>query len=137
MGKMSDEIRKQRLAEALGIEYVPPVADTPEVKEAKALASREAEAVLLYTENPKKFVEKMCLECHRPFAVNRTSIGYCSDACRKVALEARGLIWNVSADDPKERWSSGRAGPEPLTVPPVVLELLREPQADQVVTQTA
>lgn len=122
MGKMSDEIRRKRLAELLGIEA--PVEPTREQKMEAANRSREAEATLLYMENRAGFVKRACIQCKRMFAVNRVSIGYCGDKCRQIALMDRGLVWDPFAEDPKERWSTGRGGQEPLTVPPDVLELL-------------
>lgn len=121
MGKMSDEIRKQRLAELFGLEAPPE--PKPEDTVAKESRSREAEAVLLYVENPKGFTRVLCKRCRQSFAVNRGSIRYCSDTCRAEALNDIGIVWDFNRH-PADRWRTGRAGPEPLLVPPPALEVL-------------
>lgn len=125
---MKDETRKKRAAEKLaalfGLEA--PVEPTKDERVNAATISREAEAVLLYVEDRNKFQTKPCKVCGLMFAVNRGSIGYCSDSCRKRALAALGLDWNPLSRTPEDRWGPMTGGPEPLVVPPSVLPILPE-----------
>ena len=124
-----NEIKKQlrdrkKLAELLGVPFVEEehkVAVVETVQRKKENASREAEAALLYVADRRKFLQKECLNCGGVFAVNRQNVAYCSDTCRKHALERKGIIWDVTKN-PEERWDFK----EPLVVPPQVLEHLQD-----------
>lgn len=111
---MKDEKRKERLAALLGLE-LPPEPTQEEIDE-KNQISREAEAVIAYVENPKGFREQECNNCGRLFAVNLGHVAFCSDHCRKVTLESKGIYWNPNKR-PEERW-----GTVPLVVPPEAMD---------------
>ncbi len=117
---MKDDVRKARLAKLLGMEL--PVEPTPQERQLAGTISREAEAVLLYTENRNAFQVKNCKVCDEKFAVNRSSIGYCSDICRGDALGAMGIAWDPNARTLADRWSVRTGGPEPLVIREKVLE---------------
>lgn len=122
---MKSEKRKSRLAELLGIDGPPP----PPTKEeliARGTISREAEAVLAYASGEIKFVQRECKQCGFVFAVNRTSIAYCSDTCRQHAmLSDWKIVWDPNSRSPEERWSAQAGGAEPLIVPPSALPLIQ------------
>ena len=118
MGKMSDEIRKKRLAELLGMDVPEPEAP-PGIED--DTNSREAEGVIAYFQTPQLFKEIECAECGKPFAVNRANVSRCSDHCRARYLESIGIIWDKTKP-PHERWDMK----EPLVVPPPALELLKQ-----------
>lgn len=120
MGKMSDEIKKKRLAELLGMELPveAPKLSKEQIKSAQDI-SREAEAVLFYIFDSRKFIQRECTNCGYTFAVNRGNVGYCSDTCREHALAKIGISWDHNKDQ-DERWDFR----EPLEVPPQVLKHL-------------
>lgn len=121
---MRAETRAAKVAALFGLE--PPKAPSPAELRRKANVSREAEAVILYSEERSKFLEKMCKVCQRIFAVNRSHIAFCSDDCRSVHInDVLGLEWSPTGRSPEERWTPQTGGLEPLIVPPVALELLR------------
>lgn len=124
---MKDAKKRERLAAMLGIEVPKP--PSPAEARRRANSSREAEAVILYAEQPSKFLEKECRICHRHFAVNRSHIAFCSDDCRSIHInDVLGLEWSPTGRTPEDRWSAQTGGPEPLIVPPVVLPLLKQRQ---------
>lgn len=124
---MKDETRKRKLAELLGIPYEPPKPPDPKEELRKETVSREAEAVVLYMEDPAKFITRLCRVCHQPFGVNRASISCCSDRCRQDLLsETYGLDVDLSLRTPQERWTHNTGGREPLIVPPPVIKLLAQ-----------
>lgn len=112
-----------KLAELLGMEIAPEeivkvaTAQTPE--QIAIEVSREAEAVLLYGVDRRKFIQKECDNCGAVFAVNRSSVSCCSDHCRSIKLGKLGIIWDWSRN-PESRWDFR----EPLVVSPSVLERL-------------
>jgi hypothetical protein len=117
-----DEKRKKQLAELFGIEeHLPevPVQETPKEVKTKNDISREAEAVLFYIYDSRKFIQKECGFCGYTFVVNRGNVAYCSDNCRRRNLARIGITWNPDKDS-SERWDFR----EPLVVPPQVLEHL-------------
>lgn len=113
---MKDDKRKERLAALLGLEL--PAEPTPEEIEAKNLVSREAEAVLAYVENPSGFRERECNNCGRVFAVNLGHVAFCSDHCRQVALESKGIRW-----DPTKKAEARWGGTVPLVVPAEAIDV--------------
>lgn len=115
---MKEEKYRERLAALLGIQ-VPPEPTPEEIRENES-KSREAEAVIAFVENPNGFKERDCNNCGKQFAVNRANVAYCSDHCRKVALESKGLRWNPEKT-PEERWGVN----EPLTVSPQAYEAVK------------
>lgn len=124
---MKADKKAERLAALFGIE-APKKASPLELRR-KANVSREAEAVILFAENPERFLQRECRICKRHFAVNRSHIAFCSDDCRSVHLnDVVGLEWDPNARTPEERWASQTGGPEPLIVPPAILPTLLERQ---------
>lgn len=122
---MKAETKRARIAALLGLEVPKP--PTKEEIEAAGTISREAEAVALFLDNPKRFIQRECKNCGGVFAVNRGSISLCTDTCRQHWLETQfGLIWDPKARSLEERWSAQTGGPEPLIVPPTVLPLAQE-----------
>lgn len=121
---MKAEAKAKRIAEMFGIEA--PKKETPAEARRKAGISREAEAVVLYADNPSKFLQRECRICKGTFAVNRSHIAFCSDHCRGEYLNGElGLDWDPNARSPEERWTLRTGGPEPLIVPPHVLPLVQ------------
>lgn len=125
-----DEAKKKlrnlkKMAELLGIEYdeseIAKAASTPSSQQLTEESSRTAEAVLLFGEDRRKFIQVECKNCGGVFAVNRSCVSYCSDTCRAHSLGRKGILWdwrkNVEA-----RWEFR----EPLVVPPQVLTPLVE-----------
>ena len=126
MIRIKAEKKAERLAALFGLEAPkPPTAE--ELRRSGDMA-REAEAVILFTEDRAKFIQRPCRVCLRVFAVNRSHISCCSDDCRGVRIAELGLEWDPKGRSPEERWSTQTGGPEPLVVPPTVLELLGETQ---------
>lgn len=123
---MKADKRKARLAALLGLEQ--PKVLTKEELKAKDDVSREMEAVLAYADNPKGFIERECGRCGHKFAVNRANIAYCSDDCRTKSLLDRGILVDLNARTPQERWSAATGGREPLVVPPSALDILSQVQ---------
>lgn len=123
---MKADKRAERLAKLLGLDV--PVKPTAEQLRQKDNVSREMEAVLAYADNPKGFLLRQCKRCDRSFGVNRANIAFCSDDCRVRSLHDRGLLVNLDARTPEERWASATGGREPLIVPPSALELLPQSQ---------
>lgn len=124
---MKADKKAERLAALFGLEAPKP--PSPAELRRKAHVSREAEAVILYVEEPAKFLERECRICHRHFAVNRSHIAFCSDDCRSVHLnDVIGLEWSPTGRTPEERWSAQTGGPEPLIVPPAALTLVKHRQ---------
>lgn len=131
---MKDEIKQQRLAKLLGIEYVPPVKETPAAKVARENISREAESVIAYLDAPQAFSKRPCRVCKQVFAVNRANISCCSDTCRTELLsDIYGLDIDLSLRTPEDRWNPRTGGHEPLLVVQPILASL--PVQDQ--TETA
>lgn len=124
---MNEAKKRERLAALFGMEAPKP--PTKEEKIAADSVSREAEAVIAYFEDPRKFAEKMCKWCERIFAVNRGNIAFCSDECRGKHLnEVVKLEWSPNQRTPDERWAMNTGGREPLIVPPTALALLHQTQ---------
>jgi hypothetical protein len=125
---MKDETKLNKLAALFGLqEHVPakPTPPDPRESEKAVQRSREAEATILYLEEPARFVTRKCGHCDEVFAVDRTNISMCSDTCRtKHLLEKFGIEVDLSKRTPTERWRQGTGGREPLIVPPAVITLL-------------
>lgn len=85
--------------------------------------AQEAEAVISYVKNPKRFTQRRCNleECGRPFATDYGSVAFCSNKCRKDHLESLGIQWNYQKT-PQERWESRF----PLVVGPDAYALLQQ-----------
>lgn len=131
---MKSNKRKERLAALLGLEIKKP--PTKEEIEAAGTISREADAVILFALDPKKFVQRECDNCGLVFAVSRTSIAVCSDTCRKHYLWNKYKIeWDPNARTLEDRWSASTGGPEPLIVPPLVLPMILDALDNQPVPQ--
>lgn len=94
----------------------------PIQKESIQTHSLHAEAASAYWEKGKEFRDVTCRECGAIFATNYGhNVRYCSDPCRKKALEKIGIAWSPFKTQ-HERW--GRI--PPLIVPPEALVLLKE-----------
>lgn len=123
---MKEETRLKRLqakaAAAFGV-VLPPAVEpiTDQQLKANQDVSREAEAVIAYINDPRKFIQKECDSCGGTFAVNRGNVARCSDDCRTRWLARRGIIWDPNKD-PSERWDFR----EPLVILPQVLSPLLE-----------
>lgn len=120
---MKDEKKKERLAALFGLEL--PEAPAPPTPDDE-MASRSADATLIYFETPEYFREVECKRCGHKFAVNMASVAYCSDDCRKKSLADIGIEWD-SSKPPAMRW--GRH--IPLVVPPQALALVQETHLTQ------
>ena len=125
MNEAKKQLRaRKKLAELMGIEFKEEehlAAVTETAARKKENTSREAEAVLFYVSDRRKFLQKECRNCGGVFAVNRQNVNYCSDGCRKRALAKIGIVWDFSKN-PEERWDFK----EPLVVPPQVLARLED-----------
>lgn len=122
---MKAETKQAKIAALFGLEA--PKKPTPQELRTRANRSREAEAVILYAEEPSKFLQRECRICKRMFAVNRAHIAFCSDDCRSIHInDVLGLEWSPTGRSPEERWAHQTGGPEPLIVPPHALTLLNE-----------
>ena len=109
--------RHAALAALLGIE--PPKGPIASVED----HSREAEAVLAYTSNPKDYKTVACKRCNRDFAVNRGNVAYCSDTCRAADLKDLGIEWSPGKSA-ADRWKWNEYATkvyEPLVVGPEAL----------------
>jgi len=142
-----EERNRNKLAELFGLQEHLPTEATPTQQIQTNNKSREAEAVLAYVDEPKKFKQRPCKNCESVFAADRGNVAYCSDDCRKHALAQIGIIWDPDKD-PRERWDfkmvvndsgdsqlvNANVSREPLTVPPpalVVADLALEVQKDK------
>ncbi len=100
--------------------------EVPEYYQSRDDVRREADATILYIENPNKFLEKACLQCLRLFATNYAAVAMCSDNCRREWLHSRGIEWNPMKTQ-NERWG----GRIPLVVPPHSIGVAKEVLAQQ------
>lgn len=129
---MKPETRARKIAELFGIDVPKP--PSPQEIARRNNRSREAEAVILFHENPEKFLQRECRVCRKTFAVNRANISMCSDDCRSVHInDVIGLEWSPTGRSPEERWKPQTGGQEPLIVPPAALALLQPVQTDDAV----
>lgn len=80
-----------------------------------------AEAVLMFLQQPARFMFKNCKreECGEQFGTNYRSVAYCSDNCRIKKLKAIGILWDPSKKL-EERWG----GEPPLLISPEALRVL-------------
>lgn len=113
---MKEDTKRAKLAALLGI----PVEEIRPTASAET-ARREADATILFLENPKGFRQATCKQCSRQFATNYGSVAMCSDQCRIQWLRNIGIEWDRTKKQ-EERW--GRV--VPLTVPPDALVLANE-----------
>lgn len=65
--------------------------------------SREAEALLAFFRCPEYFQFDTCQQCNKPFTHTYGKIAFCSNRCRRKALEDKGIEWDVTKS-PQERW---------------------------------
>lgn len=133
MPKLKPETKKQREAERLAeflsisVEEVlrlqEPLRETPEEK------SREAEAILGFTEDPSKYVQKICKHCKEAFATNYKFVAFCSNFCRSNNLKRLGLDWRPERTA-EERWRRAQI-PIDYTIPAPALKVLLEVAVSQ------
>lgn len=107
------------LIELLGLIAKPKTRIRKEQHEVKEAISREAEAVLLHLRKTDTLIQKICLQCHLPFATNYVYVGRCSDECLKASLADLGIDWNPEKTA-EERWS-GREGVDANSEIPAIL----------------
>lgn len=87
------------------------------------LASREAEGVLLFLQQPQKFkVSKFCDGCGGLFLSSISAVACCSDRCRRECLRKIGIEWSKDKTQ-EERWGSTGI---PLIIPPAALVVIRQ-----------
>lgn len=70
-------------------------------------------------DKPPKLVQRECSECGEIFGTNYLYVGYCSDHCRRVALDKVGIKYN-----PKKNEYTARTE-EPMVVPANAINALR------------
>jgi hypothetical protein len=90
------------------------------VETAKDRDYRSDDSTLIFAHYPANFKPAICKNCNRPFGVNRKSVGYCGDPCRREDWVATtGIPWgSVSTHDV---WN----GEPPLVISPDQFEKLR------------
>lgn len=126
---MKNDKKAERLAALFGIEA--PKKPTASQIRRSADVSREAEAVILFADQPDKFLQRPCGICGHTFAVNRSHIKFCSDVCRSEHINnVLGLDWDPTGRTVEDRWNIRTGGPEPLIVPPHALTLLLSVQEE-------
>lgn len=76
--------------------------------DAKLKRELEAESVLFFFEyrgtGISHFKDRKCKWCGDPFMHTHMGVGYCSDSCRKEAIEAVGGAYNPEGKTMAERW---------------------------------
>ncbi len=86
--------------------------------------TQEAQAILLFLEQPRAFISKECDECGRIFLTTYKFVSLCSNRCRIKSLERIGIIWNPT-HTAEERWRRARI-PIYYVMPPEALEVLMQ-----------
>lgn len=82
---------------------------------------RPNDAAVIFSDTPSHFKPKLCLNCKRPFGVNKASVGYCSDICRREAWTRNtGMPW--AAVSIHDVWY----GDPPMIITPVQFEKLKK-----------
>lgn len=93
--------------------------------EAKEAIAREAEAVLLHLRSENTLMQKVCPECHLPFATNYHFAARCSDECITTSLGKIGIKWNPEKSA-MERWNGpDTVGEIPAIITPTTLKFLK------------
>lgn len=65
----------------------------------KDYTTLQAEGVLLHLQNYNRtMLHKYCSRCGEVFSTRYTSVAYCSDLCRKKAMEEIGILWDPRND---------------------------------------
>lgn len=96
-----------------------------EAIEAKEAVSREAEAVLLHLRRQNTLLQKVCPECHLPFATNYHFVARCSDDCLSRSLAKIGITWKAEKSA-MERWNGPNVNGEiPAIITPDTLKFLK------------
>lgn len=100
--------------------------EQPLVNEHDFRTSLEAEGILLTLQSDKRTVAlKECKECHEPFATNYKYVGYCTNACRALALKHIGIKWDPTKKD-EQRWGTiDNPSQIPIVISNAALEQLR------------
>lgn len=80
---------------------------------------RNNDAVVVFVNTPTHFKPGICKNCKKPFAVNKASVGFCSDICRREDwTKTTGLPWRaVSTNDV---WN----GDPPMIISPAQMKKL-------------
>lgn len=78
----------------------------PLVQDAAERISLEAEAVLFFLQRAGRgvFKDNICKWCKEPFMHTYSNVAFCTDNCRKLAMEHAGLDWNPHGRTDYERW---------------------------------
>lgn len=83
---------------------------------------REAEAVLLFVEQPTAFILKECEQCGGQFMTTYKYVSNCSMSCRIKSLHKIGIEYDPTKT-PEERWRRTRI-PTEYSIPPQALKVL-------------
>lgn len=123
---MKSETRRAKLAALLARgedDEILKLASVPKQEHtfAQQQTSRDAEAVLGFVLTPKRFIKRLCRNCESQFYTDYSCVAYCSDSCRRHAMETLGIKWDPTKP-PEQRWGN----PVPLVIPGNTLEFLRK-----------
>ena len=76
----------------------------------------QAEGVLLHLYNiPRTMLSKYCKECEETFSTRYQAVAYCSNSCRRKAMERVGIRW-----DPRTDHYANMEAERPIVVSPEV-----------------
>lgn len=88
LGETGQQVEKEDLQKAI---------DEPVVKHDFKML--QAEGVLLHLTNEQKTMQhKYCVRCKEVFSTRYVAVAYCSDLCRRMAMEEFGIVWNPRTD---------------------------------------
>lgn len=90
---------------------------------------REAQAVLLFLEQPDQFIIKECDQCGGSFMTSYKYVTLCSHRCRVKSLRKMGIEWNPTRTA-EERWHRAQI-PIEYIIPPQALAVLLKLATDQ------
>ena len=117
------EREKAKLAALFGIDMEVVKASNTQA-ETRDDRMNQAQAVVRFLTDPKRFIRKECRTCKNMFVTDYKHIDTCSMQCLKDALESLGLVWNPDKS-PEERWGTMMRD-YPLIVPPQALRVIRD-----------
>lgn len=101
MIKLTTKAQQEKaLAEALAMLAANNI-DVSEMPQAVETDYRSNDAVAVFASWPDHFKPNVCRNCGKTFAVNKKSVGFCSDLCRREDWrKTTGLEWNrISTHD--------------------------------------
>lgn len=82
---------------------------------------RSEDAVLVFVNHPPHFIPGKCRNCGKHYAVNKKSVGFCSNDCRKEDWR-RTMHIPYAAVSPRDVWD----GDPPMIVTPAQYETLEK-----------